>query len=47
MKNKEGQISGGTGLTVKEIKAIDREIRQEITRDLGHESLQQTRKYLG
>ena len=42
-----GRISGETGLTVKEIKGIDREIRQEITRDLGHESLQQTRKYLG
>lgn len=42
-----GRISGETGLSAKEIKAIDREIRQEITRDLGHESLQQTRKYLG
>jgi hypothetical protein len=36
-----------TDLTVKDVKNIDKEIRTVITKDLGHESLTQTKFYLG
>lgn len=36
-----------TGLSLKEFKSIDKEIRQEISRSLGHERLSVTNRYLG
>ena len=36
-----------TGLSLKEFRSIDKEIRQEISRDLGHERIGITNRYLG
>jgi hypothetical protein len=36
-----------TGLSKSEFKTMDKEIRQEISRDLGHERIEITNRYLG
>lgn len=41
------KTAADTGLTAREVKSIDNEIRTVITKDLGHESLTQTKFYLG
>lgn len=40
-------ILNNTGLTKKEFMTIDKEIRQDISRDLGHERIEITNRYLG
>lgn len=41
------KMSEKTGLSITEFKAIDREIRQEISNSLGHERIEITNRYLG
>jgi predicted DNA binding CopG/RHH family protein len=43
----QGRIISETGLSRSEFKAIDKEIRQEISRNLGHERIEITNRYLG
>jgi len=43
----QARILSETGLSTKEFKAIDKEIRLEISRDLGHERVSITSRYLG
>ena len=43
----QNNILNNTGLSKKEFIVIDREIRQGISRDLGHERLEITNRYLG
>ncbi len=42
-----GRVMAETGLNKSEFKAIDKEIRQEISKDLGHERIEITNRYLG
>ena len=42
-----GGILETTGLSKAEFQTIDKEIRQEISRDLGHERIEITNRYLG
>jgi hypothetical protein len=43
----QNRIMTKTGLSKSEFKAYDKEIRQEISRDLGHERIEITNRYLG
>ena len=43
----QNRIMTETGLSKSEFKAYDKEIRQEISRDLGHERIEITNRYLG
>ena len=46
-KDWESRVIAETGLLRSEFKKLDNEIRQEISRDLGHERLEITSRYLG